>query len=113
MAVGVAWFDREQWRQLCEVAVDRAKLDDTFEEWEANARRALVNPGAAGVKAEPFEVRIAELVQCATSAGSPLMAHPARSMFLSCSSAGVVMPNLSLNRTVSGGRPAAPAGTAG
>ena len=32
MAVGVAWFDREQWRQLCEVAVDRAKLDDTFEE---------------------------------------------------------------------------------
>ena len=49
----------------------------------------------------------------ATSAGSPLMAHPARSMFLSCSSAGVVMPNLSLNRTVYGGRPAAPAGTVG
>ena len=62
-AVGVAWFDREQWRQLCEVAVDRAKLDDTFEEWDANARRALVNLRAARVKAEPFEVRIAELVQ--------------------------------------------------
>ena len=62
IAVGVAWFDREQWRRLCEVAVDRAKLDDTFEEWEANARRALVNPGAAGVKAEPVSI-----LACTTS----------------------------------------------
>jgi hypothetical protein len=63
LAVGVAWFDREQWDLLCQVAVDRAKLDDTFEEWEANAGRALANLRAAGVSAEPFDVKVAELVQ--------------------------------------------------
>jgi hypothetical protein len=63
VVVGVAWFDREQWRQLCEVSVDRSQLDDTFEEWEANARRALANLKSVGVNAEPFEVRVADLVQ--------------------------------------------------
>jgi hypothetical protein len=61
--VGVAWFDREQWHQLCQVAVDRSKLDDTFEEWEANARQALADLKSVGVNAEPFEVRVAELLQ--------------------------------------------------
>jgi hypothetical protein len=63
VVVGVAWLDREQWRQLCEVAVDRSKLDDTFEEWEANARRALANLRSVGVNAEPFEVRVSELLR--------------------------------------------------
>ena len=63
LVVGVAWFDREQWLQLCEVAADRSKLDDTFEEWEANARRALANLKSLGVNAEPFEVRVAELLR--------------------------------------------------
>jgi hypothetical protein len=63
IAVGVAWFDREQWYLLCEVAADRAKLDDTFEEWETSALRALANFKSQGVVAEPFEVRVADLVR--------------------------------------------------
>lgn len=63
LAVGVAWFDREQWRLLREVAVDRSKLDESFEEWEASARRALSSLKAQGIDAEPFEVRVAELAQ--------------------------------------------------
>jgi hypothetical protein len=63
ISVGVAWFDREQWHLLCEVAADRQKLDDTFEEWEANARRALANLKSSGVDAAPFDVHVADLVQ--------------------------------------------------
>jgi hypothetical protein len=63
VAVGVAWFDREQWERLYEVVADRAKLDGTFEEWEANARHALANLRARGVDAAPFHVNVAELVQ--------------------------------------------------
>ena len=63
IAVGIAWFDREQWHLLRDVAADRAKLDDTFEEWEASARRALANFKSAVVNVEPFEVHVAELVQ--------------------------------------------------
>ena len=63
LVVGVAWFDREQWHQLCQVAVDRSKLDDTFEEWEANARQALADLKSVGVNAEPFEVGVAAPLQ--------------------------------------------------
>ena len=63
IAVGLAWFDREQWHLLREVAVDRAKLDDTFEEWETSAHRALAGLKSQGVVAEPFEVRVADLVR--------------------------------------------------
>jgi hypothetical protein len=63
IAVGVAWFDREQWGLLCQVAPDREKLDDTFEECEANARRALDNIKSVGVDAKPFPVRVDELVR--------------------------------------------------
>ena len=72
LAVGVAWFDREQWHQLCEVAVDRSKLDDTFEEWEANARQALADLTSVGVNAEPFEVRVAELLQWCSERKRPI-----------------------------------------
>lgn len=63
IAVGLAWFDREQWHLLREVAADRAKLDDTFEEWETSARRALASLKSPGVAAESFEVRVTNLVQ--------------------------------------------------
>ena len=63
IAVGIAWFNREQWHLLRDVAADRAKLDDTFEEWEASARRALADLKSKDVHVEPFEVRVAELVQ--------------------------------------------------
>jgi hypothetical protein len=63
IAVGIAWFDREQWQLLREVAADREKLDDTYEEWEANAHRALANLKSGGVNAKPFAVRVADLVQ--------------------------------------------------
>ncbi len=38
---GVAWFDREQWRHLEQVVANRIELDDTFEQWEQSALKAL------------------------------------------------------------------------
>jgi hypothetical protein len=52
-----------QWVQLHAVAADRVKLDDTFEEWEANARRALADLKSQGLAAERCEIRVAELVR--------------------------------------------------
>jgi hypothetical protein len=99
IAVGVAWFDREQWDLLCQVAADRDKLDDTFEEWEANARRALDNIKSEGVDAKPFPVRVDELVRWCAERHYPLMARPAHSTFHSCLGASVLGPNPALNRT--------------
>jgi hypothetical protein len=72
IAVALAWFDREQWHLLREVASDRAKLDDTFEEWESSARRALAYFTSQGVLVEPLEVRIADLVQWCAERNLPV-----------------------------------------
>ena len=72
LVVGIAWFDRQQWVLLHDVAADPAKLDDTFEEWEANARRALADLKSQGVTAEPFDVRVADLVQWCADRNSPI-----------------------------------------
>lgn len=80
--VGVAWFDREEWRKLCGVAVDGAQLDDTFEEWEANARRMLGKLQSQGIRAEPLHVRVAELQQWCAERDLPIDGS-ARAQFVS------------------------------
>ena len=41
IVLGIAWYSREQWEKLKEVASDPEKLDDTYEEWKVNAERAI------------------------------------------------------------------------
>lgn len=72
VAVGLAWFDREQWHLLRQVAADRDKLDNSFEEWESSARKALANLKSQGVLVEPFEVRVADLAQWCAERSLPL-----------------------------------------
>lgn len=38
---GMAWFDREQWQRLHEVAEDSDQLDETYAEWVFSANRAI------------------------------------------------------------------------
>ena len=40
-ASGVAWFDREQWQRLREVAADPERLEESYEAWVAMAERAI------------------------------------------------------------------------
>lgn len=47
--VGLAWYTRESWDRLVEVADDRAALDDSFEEWERQALSALRKFRASGL----------------------------------------------------------------
>ena len=35
--LGLAWYGREDWERLREIADDRDKLDDTYEDWERQA----------------------------------------------------------------------------
>ncbi len=39
--VGLAWYTRDTWHRLVEVADDREALDDTFEDWERTAVSAI------------------------------------------------------------------------
>lgn len=39
--LGVAWYTREGWERLTELAADRAALEETFEAWECRALAML------------------------------------------------------------------------
>jgi hypothetical protein len=39
--LGLAWYSREAWERLRQVAEDREALDDTYEDWERQALSVL------------------------------------------------------------------------
>jgi len=61
MTIGGAWYLPEQWNKLKEISVDRDDLEDTYEEWLANAEQNVAKMSAAGVAVKKVLVEIAEL----------------------------------------------------
>ena len=57
----IAWYDSSQWGLLTKVAADRADLDDTFEEWRANALGVEREIQAAGHAVSRVAVDVAKL----------------------------------------------------
>lgn len=62
MIVGFCWYQPEQWAELKKVAVDPEKLDDTYEEWRANANKAFNEIVAAGHDIRKISINTKELV---------------------------------------------------
>ena len=46
--LGLAWYTREGWERLRELAVDREQLDDSFDAWERGAQAAIAELAAMG-----------------------------------------------------------------
>ena len=61
MTIGGAWYLPEQWNKLKEISVDRDDLEDTYEEWLANAEQSVAQMSAAGVTVKKVIVQITEL----------------------------------------------------
>jgi hypothetical protein len=61
--LGVAWYRREQWNRLLEVADDRDNLEDTYEEWEANAKKGLRRLTRPGFEPQRIDIDIEELIR--------------------------------------------------
>lgn len=69
---GFAWFDKEQWERLTQVAADKAALDESFEEWERNATRTLRDLERQGHRIERVHIKIDELASWCKEKGMPL-----------------------------------------
>lgn len=54
--LALAWYDREAWNRLREVADDAQALDDTYEDWESGALEAIRNFESLGQR--PVKVPI-------------------------------------------------------
>jgi len=69
---GVAWYRREDWSRLREIASDRTNLDDSYEAWLAGAQKTLPDLAVAGVAARRVSVDIEALVRWCRAEGRPV-----------------------------------------
>jgi hypothetical protein len=60
--VGLAWFERDQWERLRDVAADPEILDDSYEEWLEGATQLAEKLKSEGVPIQPVTVFIDALV---------------------------------------------------
>ena len=72
VVVGLAWFDRRQWKRLTEVVEDRKELDDTYEQWQQSALQALQMIEREGQRVEKVHIEIESLVSWCKEKGLPV-----------------------------------------
>ncbi len=70
--LGLAWYTREGWARLRELAEDREALDDTFEDWERGALAAICDLQSAGRRVRKVPVDIDALVAWCRERGRAL-----------------------------------------
>ncbi len=72
VVTGIAWYRRDQWTRLRELASDADKLEESYEDWLAGAQKTLVQMTIAGVRAQRFDVDLDELARWCRAEGRPL-----------------------------------------
>ena len=70
--VGVAWFDRKQWKRLTEAVEDPSELEDTYEQWQQSALDAVQMLEREGKKVERVHVEVQSLVSWCKENGLPV-----------------------------------------
>lgn len=72
VVTGIAWYRRDQWTRLRELASDADKLEESYDDWLAGAQTTLVQMGVAGVRAQRVDVDLDELVRWCRAEGRAL-----------------------------------------
>ena len=60
--LGLAWYSRETWERLREIADDRDKLDDTYEDWQRQALTMIHDLDVVGRQIRKVPIDIEALV---------------------------------------------------
>ena len=72
VVAGIAWYRRDQWTRLRELASDADKLEEAYENWLAGAQKTLVQLTVAGVRAQCVDIDLDELARWCRAEGRPL-----------------------------------------
>lgn len=60
--LGLARYGREDWERLREIADDRDKLDDTYEDWERQALKMIQDLEVVGRRVQKVPINIEALI---------------------------------------------------
>ena len=69
---GIAWYRRDQWARLRELAADADRLEEAYDDWLAGAQKTIVQMTAAGVRVRRVDIELDELVRWCRHEGRPL-----------------------------------------
>ncbi|MCF8094331.1 MAG: hypothetical protein K9J79_03125 [Desulfobacteraceae bacterium] len=70
--IALAWYSREQWELLRQVAADADGMEETYEQWEDNAGNAYRILYRSGYVVETVDVDVPELLRWCKSRNRPL-----------------------------------------
>ena len=60
--LGIAWYSKDQWERLRQVASDQGNIEDTYEEWMANAEKALQDFKKTSTMTRRVHIDVEELI---------------------------------------------------
>jgi len=80
--VGVAWYSRDTWTQLRELAPDGKELEATYEDWLTVHHDGVAKIRQAGLSPQRVEIDLARFLQWCESTGRTLDSA-ARAAFVS------------------------------
>jgi len=69
---GIAWYRRDQWARLRELAADADRLEEAYEDWLAGAQKTIVQMTATGVRVRRVDIDLDDLVRWCRHEGRPL-----------------------------------------
>jgi hypothetical protein len=72
LGVGMAWYRREQYDRLLEIAEDREILEATYDEWLENAETNLTGLREEGIHFEKVDVDVEKLLLWCNEQGHPI-----------------------------------------
>ena len=78
--LGVAWYRRQQWDRLREISADKDTLEETYDEWKANAESRIPDLERDGYVLHKVDIDVDELLRWCDSQGCPVDGE-ARSLF--------------------------------
>ena len=70
--IALAWYSREQWELLRQVAADWDSMEPTFERWESSAGNAYRMLRQSGYRVETVDVDVADLLQWCKTRNRPV-----------------------------------------
>ena len=72
IVTGVAWYRRDQWARLLELAADADSLEAAYEDWLAGAQETIVQLTIAGARVRRVDIDVDDLVRWCRHEGRPL-----------------------------------------
>lgn len=69
---GIAWYRRDQWAHLRELAADADSLEEEFEDWLVGAQKTIAQMTATGVRLRRVDFDLDDLARWCRHEARPL-----------------------------------------